>query len=444
MRYSHVAARVFDVPLLIEAGKLAAILHVLGPRLGFDAPDAPADAIEYGKPEDHMRAFTRLRHERTDDGYLVFEGGVAIVPVIGSLVQRSDWMAEASGMTSYAKIERMLAGALGDSRVREIVLELDSPGGEVAGAFDLADRIYAARGEKPITAISSEAAFSAAYLIASAAKTIVLPRTGMVGSIGVVAAHIDNSKALEKRGQAVTFVYAGEKKVDGNPFEPLSDRARADWQREIDALYSMFVETVARNRGVDPEAVRATQAGVFMGEAAIAAGLADRVATFADELGAAVQRQAGPFRLNAQRKENTMSDEQKGNGGPVTFTAEQVQAARQEAHAAALAEGRSEIAPAVAAERGRIKAIVTHAEAEGRGELAAHLAFETDMPAEQATALLGKSPKAAGQTPLERAMAQVGTPGVGAQPPKTTTQAAPDISVQQVYANRRAAVAAKK
>lgn len=443
LHYPHIAARVFDTPLLIEASKLNAILHVLGPRLGFDVPPL-AEPLAYGTPHDHDAALKRVRAERRDEGYLVLEGGVALVPVIGTLVQRSGWMDAMSGMVGYDRVERMFSAAMLDSSVREVLLEIDSPGGEVAGAFDLADRIFAERGSKPITAVASELSASAAYLIASAADEIVVPRTGMVGSVGVVMAHYDYSKALEKRGVAVTLIYAGEHKVDGNPFEPLPEGVRADWQAEIDGIYRLFVDTVARNLNIGADRVRGTQAAMFMGQGAVDAGLAHRVGTFSDEIEAAVSRRAGPFRLNAQRKEPSMSGSDKGNGGPVTFTAEQVEQVRAEAHAAGVKEGAAGTQAAVSQERARIKGIVTHAEAEGRADLAAHMAFDTDMTTEQATALLAKSPKADARSPLAAAMEREAGAGVANQPGKQAQPTVPVINAGNIFAARRAASQAKK
>jgi signal peptide peptidase SppA len=438
-QYPRIAARVFDTPLLIEASKLNAILHVLGPRLGFDAPQM-GDQLPYQPPATHEAALQRHRAERRDEGHMVVEGGVAVIPVLGTLVQRSGWMDSFSGMVGYDRVERMFAAALDDSAVREIILEIDSPGGEVAGAFDLADKIQAERGRKPVTAIASELSASAAYLIASAADEIVVPRTGMVGSVGVVMAHYDYSKALEKRGVAVTLIYAGDHKVDGNPFEPLPADVRKDMQAEIDSIYRLFVDTVARNLNIGVDRVRGTQAGMFMGQNAVDIGLAHRVGTFSEEIGSAVSRRAGPFRLDTQRRESTMSDQKQGNGGPV-ITAEDVAAARAEAHAAGVKEGS---AAAVASERERIKAIVTHAEAQGRTELAAELAFGTDMAADKAAALLAKSPKASAQSPLDMAMQREGGAPVMNQPASQPPASAPVVNANAIFAARKAAAQGKR
>jgi signal peptide peptidase SppA len=168
-----------------------------------------------------------------------------------------------------------------DASVRGVILDVDSPGGEVGGLFDLVEQINAIRSAnaKPLWAVANEGALSAAYAIACAADRLYVTRTGEVGSIGVVAVHVDESGADAKAGLAWTFVFAGDRKVDGNAHEPLSERARATIQADVDRLYSEFCGLVAANRGLSPEAVRGTNAAIYRGELAIRAGLADRLGT---------------------------------------------------------------------------------------------------------------------------------------------------------------------
>jgi signal peptide peptidase SppA len=214
-------------------------------------------------------------------GYAVTDGGIAVVPVLGPLVARGDWLTELFGASVYGELGDAVEAALADPSVRGVVMEIDSPGGEVAGMFDLVDRLGALRQSagKPMWAVASESATSAAYAIASAAERIYVTRTGEVGSIGVVAAHVDQSGADAKAGLAWTFIHAGARKLDGNPHEPLSDPARAAIQADVDALYGELVDLVARNRNLTPEAVRATEAAIYRGRAGVALGVADRIGT---------------------------------------------------------------------------------------------------------------------------------------------------------------------
>ena len=264
MIYPHLAGRLFNTPLLVARSKLDTLLAVLKPKL-------EGEPIAFGGSPSRS-------------GYDITPDGVAILPVIGTLVRRTGGLDALCGLTSYGLISAQLQEALADSSVRAILLDIDSPGGEAGGVFDLADELFAARGKKPIWAVANEEAFSAAYAIAAAADRIYLSRTAGVGSIGVIAVHLDQSQAEADAGLVYTAVYAGARKNDLTPHEPLSNPARTALQVEVDRIYDLFVGSVARMRKLGADSVRATEAGVFMSEDAISAGLADRLGTFDDAL----------------------------------------------------------------------------------------------------------------------------------------------------------------
>ena len=259
----HIAARVFGTPLMIGRAKLEVILGVLVPRFsGGSVEPAPSDS-------------------NAPPLAVVTPEGIAVIPIVGTLVSRSGFVDAASGLLSYGAIGDTIAGAMADPAVCGVILDMDSPGGEVGGLFDLVDRIknLRAANEKPLWAVANEAALSAGYAIASAADRIYVTRTGEVGSIGVVAAHVDESGADTKAGLSWSFVFAGDRKIDGNSHGALSERARANIQADVDRLYAGFCALVAANRGLTSETVRATEAVIFRGELAIRAGLADRIGT---------------------------------------------------------------------------------------------------------------------------------------------------------------------
>jgi len=265
----YIASRVLGTPLVIGQNKLDAILAVLGPRIGIEA-SSPAAAFhdEAGR----SRATT------------VSPSGIAVIPVFGTLVKRAGPIEAASGLTSYSELETEILDAATDPAVRAILLDVDSPGGEANGVFDLADLVYEARSLKPVWAVADEEAFSGAYAIACAAERVIVPRTGGIGSIGVVAVHVDRSARDAMEGYRYTTVFAGARKNDFNPHEALGGEARAALQAEVDRVYELFVETVARNRGLTTAAVGGTEARLFFGEDAVRAGLADEVGTTRDAL----------------------------------------------------------------------------------------------------------------------------------------------------------------
>lgn len=276
-----VQARLFNRPLLISEAKLDAIMGVVGPRLDVARLVTPAGVLG---PEE-MASAARAEKVRvgasrygTEARQRIFQlaDGVAVIPVRGTLVQRNG-LEPFSGMTGYDGIWRKMDAAEADPDVRGIVLDIDSPGGEVAGCFDLADRIAAAA--KPTRAVLTEMACSAAYALASACDDIWIPRTGIAGSIGVVAMHVDYSAALEEMGIEVTLIFAGPHKVDGNPYEPLPEGVADDLQAEIDGLYRMFAGAVAPRREMTAEAVMALESRALTAAKALDAGLVDRIAS---------------------------------------------------------------------------------------------------------------------------------------------------------------------
>ncbi|KFX76963.1 S49 family peptidase [Ralstonia solanacearum] len=262
----HLATRLFGVPLAIDRPKLDVILSVLGPRVGLADLAPPGDYVP------------SARNPATGPAQ------IAVIPIHGTLVRRTVGLEAESGLASYTAIGDQLDAALADPGVAAILLDVDSPGGESGGVFDLADRIRAAAAVKPVWAVANDMAFSAAYALASAASRLFVSRTGGVGSIGVIAMHVDQSVKDQQDGVRYTAVFAGARKNDLNPHEPISDAAQAQLQAEVDRLYGLFVATVANNRGIAAEAVTATEAGLFFGQDAVAAGLADDVGTFDDAL----------------------------------------------------------------------------------------------------------------------------------------------------------------
>ena len=261
---THLASRLFGTPLLIHRPKLDGILSVVGQRIGMaDVPTLPSM---------DMAVYQRPPAAATPDG-------IAVIPIHGSLVKRSLGMEAASGLTSYGEIAAMLDAALADPHVSGILLDIDSPGGEASGSFELARRVREVAAMKPVWAVANDAAYSAAYAIAASAQRLFVTETGGVGSIGVIALHVDQSVKDAKDGYRFTAITAGAHKNDYSPHEPLSDTAKSELQGEVDRLYSIFTEHVAAMRDLDVDAVRATEAGLFFGSNAVAQGLADGLQT---------------------------------------------------------------------------------------------------------------------------------------------------------------------
>ncbi|WP_338481583.1 S49 family peptidase [Wolbachia endosymbiont (group A) of Nomada hirtipes] len=206
--------------------------------------------------------------------------GIAIIRIYGVLTKKTEAFDHILDMTSYENIHEEIESALGDKSIETILLDIDSPGGEVNGVFDLADFIYESRTKKRIIAIANDDAYSAAYAIASSAEKVFVSRTSGVGSIGVIASHIDQSRFDERQGIKYTTIFAGSRKNDLNPHEPMTSESLESLQKEVGRLYEMFLQLIARNRGLSMEKIRSTEAGLYFGGKAVEIGLADGVTTF--------------------------------------------------------------------------------------------------------------------------------------------------------------------
>jgi signal peptide peptidase SppA len=399
----RVAERLFNRPLLLAPEKAQIVLEVLSGRLGKIDADLGLDmTTPYAN-----RISTMTRH--SDVPLAEIKNGVAHIPVIGSLVNRGAWIGAKSGMTSYEGLEAQLMDMAANPSVNSILLDIDSPGGEATGMFSLASTIRRIRNVKPVVAVVNDVAASAAYGIASAASEIVVSPTSMVGSIGVIMLHTDQSLKMEKEGVRPTLIYAGAHKVDGNPYAPLTENAKAELQNKVFAFYEQFTAAVALGRGerFDADAARNTQARVYMGEEAVQLGMADRVSSFAEVLN---ELQWTPRAgRNSTRSKLTMNSE---NGAPAASTAGITDAERNSIRA----EG-------AATERTRIAAIMNLPEAKGRETLAMKLALEPAMSPEGAKAVLEAVPVSAAVPTIEQRANGAPTFDAGSAPVRTAPEA---------------------
>ena len=265
------------------------------------AERAPADLVSLLREpaarfsKDRLAQVHALSFGGRQSGERLYEmvEGIAYIPIRGPLFN-DRFIDPYYGWSGYKGLSAQRAAAMADQEVRAILYDISSPGGVADGLFDLVDEIYADRGQgKAIWAMANGMALSAAYAIASAAEFIFLPRLAAVGSIGVWTLHVDQSAFLEQLGIKVSLVFSGRHKVDGHPFGPLPEEVRADMQRRVDRTRRLFAETVARNRGLDLEAVMDTEARIYEDREAITAGLADGVATDREVVAALLEELAG-------------------------------------------------------------------------------------------------------------------------------------------------------
>jgi signal peptide peptidase SppA len=424
MKYPHIAARIFNTPLLIHPQKLDAIIAGLGARVvGRELVLDAAAGDDSMQPE----MFTTRRGERVDGAGYRNVDGVAVIPINGALVHKSKVDADSNYLLGYNDMAARVEHAQDNPDIHAVLQVWDSPGGEVQGAFEFAQRMLDLRDKKPMYSIADGMAASAAMLGASASDQLFITNTGYAGSIGVVMRHVDFSRALANDGIAVTHIFAGAHKVDGNPYEQLPASVRADFQAEINSLYDMFVGAMAKHMGLDPAAVRGTEARVFMGQAAVDAHLAHGITTTDALISELAARRAPSVAVGqlarsstADKKGSSMSgnnaaaDAQPPANNASAITQVDLDKARAEGHAAGHAAGAK-------AERERVTGILAHKEADGRGALAIQC-VATGLAVDAAGTLLASAAKASGASPFAAAMAGVKNPDVKAGDDDPTEQ----------------------
>lgn len=243
--------------------------------------------VDLAADEDETSAVRAAIGDRQSSG-----GSIAIIPMQGVIrprVSLLELLFGSGGSATIPTLRSRLRAAVADSQVSAIVFNVDSPGGMVDGVPELAAEIRDARRTKPVVAVANTTAASGAYWLASQADELWVTPSGSVGSIGVFTVHEDFSAFDARLGVKVTLISAGKYKTEGNPYEPLSEEARAAAQARIDTFYGMFVDDVAAGRRTDVAAVRDGfgQGRMELADAAVAAGMADRVGTIEDAIGRA-------------------------------------------------------------------------------------------------------------------------------------------------------------
>jgi signal peptide peptidase SppA len=390
--------------------------------------------IEYLMGHEHadeMMGDTAMSMSQDDDEFWADEGwvsrfrpyvvanGILQIPIQGTLLNRFPYQL-GRWATGYDYLERAVMRGMEDPEVLAIALVIDSGGGEVAGCFELVDKLYEMRGQKMIRSFAADHAYSAAYALASVGDTITVTRSGGTGSVGVVTAHFNYEKAMDRMGVEVTFIHAGKHKVDGNSYEALPKEVKARIQARVDKTYGVFTSTVARNRNMDEDAIRSTEALTYDADDSIEVGFADRIGSLEAEMIAFTDEvaEAEDFQMTTQPKTTPVASATSAIFDQATQDAA-VERATTDGHAAG-----------VAAEQDRMNAILNSDEAKER-PAAAMAAAQSGLDSDKAIAMLSKlsvetktpatpaATAASAPTPFEAHMNADGQPNVGATAPTT-------------------------
>lgn len=346
-----------DEPWAITSSALATILDIAARQ------NAPPEAVA-----------AKLGRELQNSYRLEMRDGIAVLPVVGPLFRYANLFTQVSGASSYELLAKDFTQAVENPDVKAIVLNIDSPGGEVNGCAEFADMIHEARGVKPIIAYASGDAASGAYWIAAAADEIVVSKTSALGSIGVVGVYRGN------KGEDAVEVVSSQSPY--KRLDPDTDDGRARLQKRIDAMADVFVDAVAKYRGVASSHVQNHYGSgdVFIGDAAVKQGLADRIGSFEKllfELSGNTVSEPSPHSINPNQQEKSMDD---------------IQSLREAYPDLTASLEHNAVKQGVTTERSRVQGILSHDEANARTLLAKHLAFETDMEVEAAVSVLSKAP----------------------------------------------------
>lgn len=306
-KFIQLSARVLNTPLAIHEPKLNAIMAVLGPRFAGEPPSTEENPSEEPAVRVKTASFChedgRLRALNGDTDSVSFATAapiarIQVIEIDGSLVSRASGMSGWSGLASYEAIKQAVNEGAADTSIDAIMLRVDSPGGEVNGLLSLQSALRAARKAKPVWCSVDSVAFSACCWIATQCERVILTPDGQMGSIGVIALHYEQSKAEQNAGVKYTAIYSGAHKNDLSPHEPLDKSAATAVQSDVDAVYEVFCSAVAEGRGIDPAAVKATQAAIYRGQQCLEAGLADELGDYDFALNALASQIAGKRQPN--------------------------------------------------------------------------------------------------------------------------------------------------
>jgi signal peptide peptidase SppA len=280
-KFARIAGRLFNAPLMLRPEKAEMLCAALVDRMGIAKLDT-IDGTTLGAAQ--------LRQKAMDWGYdyapktardmYEVEDRVARISIDGTLVHKLGGVEPSSGMIGYDQLSRIIVDAQGNKSVGAIMLDIDSPGGEVAGCFEFARKLRtmgARGGGKPIVAFANEMACSAAYAIAASCDAVMTTETGITGSIGVYTLMVDMTKGLQKGGIEVKMIRAGERKARGGPYEKADADTVSKLEMWVDDTWRIFCAHVGEGRPISADAVRALEGDWFTGSDALDLGLVDAV-----------------------------------------------------------------------------------------------------------------------------------------------------------------------
>lgn len=280
-KFARVSSRLFNAPLMLRPEKAEMLCAALVDRLGISKLDR-IDGTNLAAAQLRQSAGDWIEEETPSPArrHYTVERGVARISIDGTLVHKLGGVSPWSGMVGYDCLDRIVTDAFENKEVRAILLDIDSPGGEVSGCFAFARKLATMTqraGGKPIVAFANDMACSAAYAIACVCDAVMTTPTGQVASIGVWTMQVDMTKGLSKNGIEVTVIRAGSRKARGGPHEAADQATFDKLQGWVDETWGIFADLVSDFRPISKQAVLALEGDWFTGNAALSLGLVDAV-----------------------------------------------------------------------------------------------------------------------------------------------------------------------
>jgi len=408
----RVLGHLHDRPWAITARMLETIIGVTERET-----DLEAVAAKLGRPLDNA-----------DGNSTEIRGNVAILAVEGPLFRYANLFTAISGASSVEVLARDFQAALDNPQVKSILLNVNSPGGEVDGIQELADQIRAGSEMKPVTAYVDGLAASGGYWLAAAAPKVVAGESALVGSIGVVASLTDSRGAQERVG-VKRYEIVSSKSPYKRP-DPATDEGRAQILEMVDSLAEIFIGRVAQFRGVSTDSVEQNfgQGKVMIASKAMAAGMVDEIGSY-EPLVSRLAEESQPRAIALAVKETPMAETPTPPAPVATPEPTGTLVVKD------YKEGTVIDNPSLnkrGLERARIAGILNAPEAAGREQLARTLALDTDLDAEAARKILAAAPVAASSTtpqnPLAAEMEKIKNPKVGARPESEEDSVAAEVA----------------
>lgn len=422
-QFARIMSEIINTPLLVHPRKGAVFYNVLAERGAGQVINLPnldsasIDALQAREMANRrevieaagfklMPEASRFVGERppaeSGNGYEPFmltRDGVGIVTITGAMVNRGAWIGSYSGQTSYEGIRAQLARAAADDRVKALVLDMETPGGQAVGMVETAAAVRAVTKRKPVIAVVNGIAASAGYGMASGATKIVTTETGYSGSVGVLLLHADYSAKLALDGIRPTLIYTPAHKADGNSLEPLSADVKSELQQEVNDLYAKFLDTIEAGRGKrGANAARATEGRALMGQAAVDAKIADEVGAFESVLYDLTPRKPSRSSGGAAKGASARMSDDKDRDDMISKADAQRQVATAEQ--AGYQKGRTEA-------HARFRAILAHEKVKGHEAFAIKLATKSpDMSLEDLVETLAELPAPAPTASNVRSIAE--------------------------------------